>query len=541
MNNAIFKVEEFKNEPILEYNIGSIERQELENKLAELKNGNLEIPIIIGGKEIRTNKTAKCIIPHDKNKSIGYYHIASENEVKLAIKAAMDAKNEWQSMSYDRRMMIFMKAAKLASTTWRSTLNAATMLCQSKTFHQAEIDSACELIDFLNAICKSLCDLYEMQPVNSFDSVNRVEYRPLDGFVYAVTPFNFTAIAANLVSAPAVAGNTVVWKPASSAVYSSYIVLKLLQAAGLPDGVINFIPGNASMISDIVMSNEDLAGVHFTGSTEVFNSMWTTVGKNIDKYNSYPRLVGETGGKNFSMIHNSANVDEVVAALIRGAYEYQGQKCSATSRAYIPQSIWPTLKEKLISEMSTIKVGDAECRENLMAAVIDNKSFTKISSYIDYAKNSDKAEIIFGGKCDDSIGYFVEPTVILTTDLGFKTMKEEIFGPVLTVYVYEDDKFEEILEECANSSKYALTGSVWASDRNIINRAEDLLKFSAGNLYINDKSTGSVVGQNPFGGSKASGTNDKAGTIINMLKWVSPRNIKESFIPVLDYRYKNML
>ncbi len=541
MNNAIFKVEEFKNEPILEYNIGSIERQELENKLAELKNGNLEIPIIIGGKEIRTNKTAKCIIPHDKNKSIGYYHIASENEVKLAIKAAMDAKNEWQSMSYDRRMMIFMKAAKLASTTWRSTLNAATMLCQSKTFHQAEIDSACELIDFLNAICKSLCDLYEMQPMNSFDSVNRVEYRPLDGFVYAITPFNFTAIAANLVSAPAVAGNTVVWKPASSAVYSSYIVLKLLQAAGLPDGVINFIPGNASMISDIVMSNEDLAGVHFTGSTEVFNSMWTTVGKNIDKYNSYPRLVGETGGKNFSMIHNSANVDEVVAALIRGAYEYQGQKCSATSRAYIPQSIWPTLKEKLISEMSTIKVGDAECRENLMAAVIDNKSFGKISSYIDYAKNSDKAEIIFGGKCDDSIGYFVEPTVILTTDLGFKTMKEEIFGPVLTVYVYEDDKFEEILEECANSSKYALTGSVWASDRNIINRAEDLLKFSAGNLYINDKSTGSVVGQNPFGGSKASGTNDKAGTIINMLKWVSPRNIKESFIPVADYRYKNML
>ncbi len=541
MNNAIFKVEEFKNEPILEYNIGSIERQELENKLAELKNGNLEIPIIIGGKEIRTNKTAKCIIPHDKNKSIGYYHVASENEVKLAIKAAMDAKNEWQSMSYDRRMMIFMKAAKLASTTWRSTLNAATMLCQSKTFHQAEIDSACELIDFLNAICKSLCELYEMQPMDSFDSVNRVEYRPLDGFVYAVTPFNFTAIAANLVSAPAVAGNTVVWKPASSAVYSSYIVLKLLQAAGLPDGVINFIPGNASMISDIVMSNEDLAGVHFTGSTEVFNSMWTTVGKNIDKYNSYPRLVGETGGKNFSMIHNSANVDEVVAALIRGAYEYQGQKCSATSRAYIPQSIWPTLKEKLISEMSTIKVGDAECRENLMAAVIDNKSFTKISSYIDYAKNSDKAEIIFGGKCDDSIGYFVEPTVILTTDLGFKTMKEEIFGPVLTVYVYEDDKFEEILEECANSSKYALTGSVWASDRIIINRAEDLLKFSAGNLYINDKSTGSVVGQNPFGGSKASGTNDKAGTIINMLKWVSPRNIKENFIPVLDYRYKNML
>jgi 1-pyrroline-5-carboxylate dehydrogenase len=541
MNNAIFRVSEFENEPILEYNVGSKERQELESKLAEFKSNNLEIPLIIGGKEIRTNKTAECVLPHNKNKSIGFYHMATENEVKLAINAAMAAKNEWQSMSYERRMMIFLKAAKLASTSWRATLNASTMLCQSKTFYQAEIDSACELIDFLNAICKSLCSLYEMQPANSSDSFNRVEYKPLDGFVYAVTPFNFTAIAANLISAPAVAGNTVVWKPASSAVYSSYMVLKLLQAAGLPDGVINFIPGSASMISDIVMSDENMAGVHFTGSTEVFNIMWDAVGKNIEKYNSYPRLVGETGGKNFSMIHNTANVDEVVAALIRGAFEYQGQKCSATSRAYVPQSMWTSLKEKLLSEISTIKMGDAENRENLLAAVIDKKSFDKISSYIEYAKNSDKAEIICGGKCDDSIGYFVEPTVILTTDLSFKTMKEEIFGPVLTVYVYEDDKFEEILEECANSSKYALTGSIWSTDRNVINKAEDILKFAAGNLYVNDKSTGSVVGQNPFGGSKASGTNDKAGTIINMLKWVSPRNIKENFIPTKDYRYKNML
>lgn len=541
MNNAIFRVSEFKNEPILEYNVGSKERQELESKLSELKSQNLEIPLIIGGKEIRTGKTAECVLPHNKDKSVGFYHMATENEVKLAIKAAVDAKNEWQSMSYDRRMMIFLKAAKLASTSWRATLNASTMLCQSKTFYQAEIDAACELIDFLNSICKALCDLYEMQPMNSADSVNRVEYKPLDGFVYAVTPFNFTAIAANLISAPAVAGNTVVWKPASSAVYSSYMVLKLLQAAGLPDGVINFIPGSASMISDIVMSDENMAGVHFTGSTEVFNSMFASVGKNIDKYNSYPRLVGETGGKNFSMIHNSANVDEVAAALIRGAFEYQGQKCSATARVYAPQSMWPALKEKLISEIATIKVGDAENRENLLAAVIDKKAFDKISSYIEYAKNSDKAEIICGGKCDDSIGYFIEPTVILTTDLNFKTMKEEIFGPVLTVYVYEDDKFEETLEECANSSKYALTGSIWSADRNIINRAEDILKFAAGNLYVNDKSTGSVVGQNPFGGSKASGTNDKAGTIINMLKWVSPRNIKENFIPTKDYRYKNML
>jgi len=541
MNNAIFRVSEYKNEPILEYNVGSKERQELESKLAELKSQNLEIPLIIGGKEIRTGNTAKCVLPHNKDKSVGFYHMATENEVKLAIKAAMDAKNEWQSMSYDRRMMIFLKAAKLASTSWRATLNASTMLCQSKTFYQAEIDSACELIDFLNSICKVLCDLYEMQPMNSADSVNRVEYKPLDGFVYAVTPFNFTAIAANLISAPAVAGKTVVWKPATTAVYSSYMVLKLLQAAGLPDGVINFIPGSASMISDIVMSDENMAGVHFTGSTEVFNSMFAAVGKNIDKYNSYPRLVGETGGKNFSMIHNSANVDEVAAALIRGAFEYQGQKCSATARVYAPQSMWPALKERLISEIATIKVGDAENRENLLAAVIDKKAFDKISSYIDYAKNSDKAEIICGGKYDDSIGYFIEPTVILTTDLNFKTMKEEIFGPVLTVYVYEDDKFEETLEECANSSKYALTGSIWSADRNIINRAEDILKFAAGNLYVNDKSTGSVVGQNPFGGSKASGTNDKAGTIINMLKWVSPRNIKENFIPTKDYRYKNML
>ncbi len=541
MNNAIFRVSEFKNEPILEYNVGSKERQELEAKLAELKSQNLEIPVIIGGKEIRTGKTSKVTLPHNKEKSIGFYHMAGEEEVRLAIKAAMDAKHEWQNMSYDRRMMIFLKAAKLASTSWRATLNAATMLCQSKTFYQAEIDSACELIDFLNSTSKALCDLYEMQPMNSADSVNRVEYRPLDGFVYAVTPFNFTAIAANLISAPALAGNTVVWKPASSAVYSSYMVYKLLQAAGLPDGVINFIPGSASMISDIVMSDENMAGVHFTGSTEVFNSMFAAVGKNIDKYNAYPRLVGETGGKNFSMIHNSANIDEVVAALIRGAFEYQGQKCSATSRVYAPKSMWPALKEKLLSEIATIKMGDAEDRQNLLAAVIDKKAFDKVSSYIEYAKNSDEAEILCGGKCDDSIGYFIEPTVILTTNPSFKTMKEEIFGPVLTVYVYEDEKFEETLNECANSSKYALTGSIWASDRNIINKAEDILKFAAGNLYVNDKSTGSVVGQNPFGGSKASGTNDKAGTIFNMLKWVSPRNIKENFIPTKDYRYKNML
>ncbi|QSX06987.1 L-glutamate gamma-semialdehyde dehydrogenase [Sedimentibacter sp. zth1] len=541
MNNGIFTINDFKNEPILNYSIGSKERKELETKLMELKNNNIEIPLIIGGKEIKTNNTKKCIIPYDKNKSIGFYHIAGEKEINMAIEAAMEAKEKWQNMNYDRRMLVFLKAAKLASTTWRATLNAATMLCQSKTFYQAEIDSACELIDFFNANCKALCDIYKMQPMNGVDSVNRVDYRPLDGFVYAITPFNFTAIASNLISAPAMAGNTVVWKPASSAVYSAYVVLKLLQAAGLPDGVINFIPGNASEISNIVMENENLAGVHFTGSTNVFNSMWTAVGKNISTYKSYPRLVGETGGKNFCMVHNTADIDTVVAALIRGSFEYQGQKCSATSRAYIPESMWTKIKEKLISEISTIKMGDAETRENLMSAVIDEKSYKKIKTYIEYTKNSSEAEIICGGKYDDSIGFFVEPTVIVTTNPYFKTMIEEIFGPVLTIFVYDDNSFYETLDNCAKSSKYALTGSIISNDKNVLNNAEDILQFSAGNLYINDKSTGSVVGQNPFGGSKASGTNDKAGSIINMLKWVSPRSIKETFTPTSNYRYQNML
>lgn len=541
MDNGYFKISEFKNEPILQYNIGSEERAKLEVELEKIQNNNLEIPCIIGGKEVKTGNTKKCVIPHDNKKSIGFYHMAGEKEVKAAIEAAMNAKKMWESMPYDQRMMIFLKAGKLASTTWRARLNAATMLCQSKTFHQAEIDSACELTDFFHANCKALCELYEMQPMNAFDSVNKVDYKPLDGFVYAVTPFNFTAIAANLISAPALAGNTVVWKPASSAVFSSYVVIKLLQAAGLPDGVVNFIPGNAEMISDIVMSNENLSGVHFTGSTKVFKSMWTTVGKNIDKYNSYPRLVGETGGKNFCMVHNTADVDTVVAALIRGSYEYQGQKCSATSRAYIPSSMWANLKDKLVSEIKTIKMGDALVRENLMSAVIDENSFNKVKSYVDFAKASPDAEIIVGGVCDDSKGYFVEPTVIVTKDIDFKTMKEEIFGPVLTVYVYNDDDFEATLNHCADSSKYALTGSIFSDDRSVINHAEQVLRYSAGNLYVNDKSTGSVVGQNPFGGSKASGTNDKAGSIMNMLKWVSPRSIKENFIPVTDYRYKNML
>ncbi len=537
MNNTLFKVDKFVNEPILDYHVPSAARDELMAEIKRMRAGEVEIPVIIGGKEIKTGKTAKCVIPHDKNTSIGFYHMAGEAEVKMAIDAAMAAKDSWMKMSYEQRILIFLKAAKLAATTWRPLLNGATVLSQSKTFQQAEIDAACELIDFFNSNCKALSDLYQMQPMNSFDAVNIVDYRPLDGFVYAVTPFNFTAIAGNLVSAPAVAGNTVVWKPASVSVYSSYIIFKLLKACGLPDGVINFIPGSASMISDIVLSNEHLAGVHFTGSTEVFSSLWTTVGNNISKYHTYPRLVGETGGKNFSVIHNSADIEEVTAALIRGAYEYQGQKCSATSRAYVPQSIWPALKTKLLSEMSTITMGSAEDVNNFVSAVIDQKAFNKIKGYIDHAASSDKAEIIAGGKCDDSVGYFIEPTVIVTTDPYFKTMVEEIFGPVLTIYVYEDEKIYDIAKICADTSPYALTGSIWATDREMITKLSDILMGAAGNLYVNDKSTGSVVGQNPFGGSKASGTNDKAGTMFNMLKWVSPRNIKENFIPTKSYKY----
>ncbi len=537
MNNTIFNLSDFVNEPILKYEENSKERIDLEKKLAEMKAEIIDIPLVIGGKEYRTGNTAKCVLPHNHSKVIANYHLAGEEEIKLAIKCAMEAKITWQRMPYEKRMMIFLKAARLAATTWRATINAATMLNQSKTFVQAEIDSACELVDFFNANCKSLLELYKMQPMNTFDSINTVEYRALDGFVYAVTPFNFTAIAGNLVSAPAVAGNTVVWKPASSSVYSSYVVMKLLQEAGLPDGVINFIPGSASMISNIVMSDKNLAGVHFTGSTEVFSGMWKIVGDNISKYGSYPRLVGETGGKNFSMIHNTADIDSVVSALIRGAFEYQGQKCSATSRVYLPESTWPQIKEKLIDGTKSLKMGDVEEIDCFMGAVIDRKSFDKIKSYIEYSKESKDAEIIFGGKCDDSVGYFVEPTIIVTSDPNFKTMVDEIFGPVLTIYVYEDEKYCETLEICSNSSEYALTGSLWASDRVVIEKSERILEFSAGNLYINDKSTGSVVGQNPFGGSKASGTNDKAGTIINMLKWVSPRNIKENFIPSKKYIY----
>ncbi|OQA66065.1 MAG: 1-pyrroline-5-carboxylate dehydrogenase [Firmicutes bacterium ADurb.Bin262] len=537
MNNGYFKVREFHNEPSLGYYPAGAAKQELLDTLASMRNGFLDIPLIIGGREIRTGKTKNCIIPHDKDKVIGCYHEAGGDEIQLAIDAANKAKKIWAEMPYDQRMLVFLKAAHLASTTWRARLNAATMLCQSKTFYQADIDSACELIDFYNINCKALCDIYDMQPAPTKDSINKVDYRPLDGFVFAVTPFNFTAIASNLPSAPAIAGNTVVWKPASSAVYSAYMVMKLWQEAGLPDGVINFIPGNARMVSDIVFNSEDLAGVHFTGSTEVFNSFWKKIGDNIGRYKCYPRIVGETGGKNYIMVHPSADADRVVAAIIRGAFEYQGQKCSATSRGYIPQSRWLEIKEKLAGEIATIKMGNAEEPDTFVSAVIDRAAFDKNKRYLEYIKASPDAEIICGGGCDDTKGFFVEPTVVLTSDPAYKTMTEEIFGPIITLYVYEDERYEEMLDVCANASEYGLTGAFHATSREAIDHAEKVLRFSAGNLYINDKSTGSVVNQNPFGGSRASGTNDKAGSFINMLKWVSPLAIKDSYNAAADYRY----
>ena len=540
MSNAQFKVKKPENEPVLSYAVGSNERVKLKEKLLELKEEKIEIPLIIGGKEIRTGNTKNCIIPHDKNHVIATYHMAGEKEVEMAIEAALDAKKEWEKISWQHRAAIFLKAAELLAGPWRYTLNAATMLGQSKTAYQAEIDSACEMIDFLRFNAYFMSEIYEEQPISTNNSWNRLEYRPLEGFVLAVTPFNFTAIGGNLAIAPALMGNTVLWKPAGTAMYSNYLLMKLFQEAGLPDGVINFIPGSGSLIGNIAFNNEWLAGVHFTGSTEVFNDMWSTVGKNVKSYKSYPKLVGETGGKDFIFAHKLANITELVTALIQGAFEYQGQKCSAVSRAYIPKSIWTGLKCKLISEAATITMGDVEDFTNFMSAVIDQKSFDRIKSYIEYAKDSGDAEIIWGGEYDDTKGYFIEPTIIVTKARDFKTMTEEIFGPVLTICIYEDEDFEETLRICNESTPYGLTGGIFSQDRMAIMKMESELKYAAGNLYINDKPTGAVVGQQPFGGGRASGTNDKAGSKLNLLRWTNPRVIKETFNAPKSYRYPFM-
>ena len=542
MSHAKFTIPLPPNEPVKSYAPGAPETLALKARVDELRAQTIDIPLIIGGKEIRTNSTANCVCPHDHQTVIGTYHKAGEKEVNQAINAALAARQKWADTDWQERVAVFMKAAELlASPYWRNTLNAATILGQSKNPFQAEIDSACELIDFFRFNSYFAMRVYEEQPPHSPCGVwNRMEYRPLEGFVFAVAPFNFTSICGNLAASPALMGNVVLLKPASSAVYSAYWLMKLFEAAGLPPGVINFVPGSGSQVGNPVMASEHLAGIHFTGSTPVFQSMWKTVGENINTYHSYPRIVGETGGKDFIFAHNSTDVKALGTAIIRGAFEFQGQKCSAASRAYIPKSLWPELKDFLVKELKTVKMGPAEEFTNFMNAVIDAGAFRDITGYIDYIKAADDAEIVFGGGYDDSVGYFIEPTLVVTQNPAFKTMEEEIFGPVMTLFIYDDDKFEETLAICDSTSAYALTGAIFAQDRYAVKTAYKALENAAGNFYINDKPTGAVVGQQPFGGARASGTNDKAGSYLNLIRWVSPRTIKETFVPPTDYRYPFM-
>jgi len=540
MSNAKFTLPQPINEPILSYAPGSPERQALKAALNKIAGEQIEIPLIIGGKEIRTGQTAQCVMPHDHQHVLAIYHQATAKEVAMAVEASQTAWKTWSIMPWHERAAIFKKAAALLAGPWRMTLNAATMLNQSKNVFQAEIDSACELIDFFNYNVKYMEMIYEQQPFSSPGQWNRLEQRPLEGFIFAVTPFNFTSIAGNLPTSPAMMGNTVLWKPASSAVLAAYYLMKLFKAAGLPDGVINFIPGSGRNVGPNVLTNPLLAGVHFTGSTSVFQGMWKTIGENIAAYHGYPRIVGETGGKDFIFAHCSADIDELNTAIIRGAFEYQGQKCSAASRSYIPKSLWPALQEKMLATIKTIKMGDVRDFRNLINAVIDKGAFETITGYIEYARNSTDAKIIAGGQYDSSKGYFIEPTVILTTNPHFKTIEEEIFGPVITIYVYDDNQYAESLHLCNTTSPYALTGAVFARDRQAVIQADQILLHAAGNFYINDKPTGAVVGQQPFGGGRASGTNDKAGSMINLMRWVSPRATKELFVPPKDYRYPFM-
>jgi len=538
--NGRISVPKPANEPVLSYGPGSPEKKLLKAKIAELRSQKLEIPLYVGGKEIRTGRLADCRCPHEHGHLLGRYHQAGPKEIILAVEAARRARRDWAAMPWHARAAIFLKAAELLAGPWRDTLNAATMLCQSKNVFQAEIDSACELIDFLRFNVYFAERIYEEQPLSSKGVWNYLEQRPLEGFVFAVTPFNFTSIAGNLPTAPAVMGNTIVWKPASSAVYTAHFLMQLWKAAGLPDGVINLVAGPGGQVGDAVLNSPDLAGIHFTGSTGVFQGMWSMIGANIRKYRSYPRIVGETGGKNFIFVHPSADLDAVATAMTRGAFEYQGQKCSAASRAYVPKSVWKKVKDRLDAQIRGIRMGGPEDFSNFLNAVIDRSAYENIKKYIRYAQASKKCKILWGGGCDDSVGYFVKPTLVEASDPRFKTMQEEIFGPVLTVYVYPDSKYEETLRLCGQTSPYALTGSIFASDRGAVLQAAGILENAAGNFYINDKPTGAVVGQQPFGGARASGTNDKAGSLLNLLRWVSPRAFKETFVPPTDYRYPFM-
>jgi len=541
MHNAKAVVPKPINEPILSYAPGTPERAALKARLIELKSQEIEIPLIIGGQEIKTGDMGEIRIPHDHNHLLGRFHKAGAKEVKMAIEAAMDAWQAWSRMPWDSRAAVFKKMASILQRHGDQTVNAATMLGQSKNAYQAEIDASCEMIDFLNFNSWYAQELYSQQPTYSPDGMwNRLEHRPLEGFIFAVTPFNFTSIAGNLPAAPALMGNVVVWKPASSAVYSAHFMMELFREAGVPDGVINFIPGSGREVGPNVMKDPNLAGVHFTGSTAVFQGMWKSIGENIANYKSYPRIVGETGGKDFCIAHESSDVDALATAMVRGAFEYQGQKCSALSRAYIPTTIWPELKEKYIARTEAIKMGDPEDFSNFMNAVIDKSAFDSISTYIDGAKKASDAEIITGGNYDGTKGYYIEPTTILTDNPKFTTMCEEIFGPVLTIYLYDPKDWEATLELVDSTSPYALTGCVWGQDREAVNEATEKLTHAAGNFYINDKPTGAVVGQQPFGGSRASGTNDKAGSMFNLIRWISMRTIKETFDPPKDISYPFM-
>ena len=526
------------NDPNRTYAPGSPERTELKARLKKMAGEKLDIPLVIGGKEVRTGRTAQSVMPHNHRHVLADYHLAGPEHVQQAIAAAAAARREWGSWPWEDRAAVLLRAAELLATTWRSTINAATMLGQSKTVFQAEIDAASEMIDFWRFNAFFAQELYGEQPISSPGVWNQMEYRPLEGFVYAVSPFNFTAIGGNLTTAPALMGNTVIWKPASSAILSGYYTLKVLEAAGLPPGVINFVPGDAREISTQLLDSPELAGVHFTGSTEVFNGMWKKIGENIGRYRGYPRLVGETGGKDFIVVHPSADPVEVAVAIARGGFEYQGQKCSAASRIYVPRSLWTEVRDRTTAIMNEIKVGDVADFRNFMGAVIDERAFTKISGYLDDAKRN--AKVVAGGTATGDQGYFIQPTLIETSDPGYRSLCEEIFGPVVTAYVYPDGEWRETLDVVDRTSPYALTGAVFSRDRVAVREAMSALRNAAGNFYINDKPTGAVVGQQPFGGARGSGTNDKAGSKLNLVRWVSARTIKETFVPPRDFRYPFM-
>jgi 1-pyrroline-5-carboxylate dehydrogenase len=537
---GIFRIPTPENEPIRDYAPGSPERASLQLRLEQMRNERIEIPLVIGGKDVTTGKMKQAVMPHDKEHVLADVHQGGPEEVQAAIEASAEAWEDWHRVPWEERAAVFLRAAELLAGPWRDTLNAATMLGQSKTVHQAEIDAACELIDFWRLNPAFMTRMYEEQPISSPGVWNRMEYRPLEGFVLAVSPFNFTAIGGNLTGAPALMGNTVLWKPASTAMLSAYYTMRIFQEAGLPDGVINLVYGAGKDIGDVALASPDLAGVHFTGSTTVFQDMWKTIGSNIASYRSYPRIVGETGGKDFIVAHPTADAEAVATAILRGSFEYQGQKCSAASRVYAPESMWPAIRDQLVEQVGELKHGDVSDFSNFMGAVIDASSFATQKEAIEEAKAHAKSEVVVGGGYDDSKGYFVEPTVIRTEDPDFRLLRDELFGPVVTTFVYPDGRWEETLELIDGTAPYALTGAIFAGDREAVLEASDVLRYTAGNLYVNDKPTGAVVGQQPFGGARASGTNDKAGSMWNLIRWVSPRTIKETFVPPRDYRYPFM-